>query len=208
MAVTTQIISDTANKVVVLLTNVGEVADETNALKVDVSTLAHATSIINFDGAGNGKAFKRGETVDAGGTPGSAHIVVVNPSTLIVKNVTGTFADNDVLTGASSGAVFDQAGAITASVYRIALAKARWSVGGMTGILEWDATSNVDFLAMSGNGAWDMSNWPGSIPNNAGAGITGDVDLSTVNHTANDTYSIMLEFHKTSGYAKDQTLSI
>lgn len=36
----------------------------------------------------------------------------------------------------------------------------------------------------------------GGIPNNAGAGKTGDIMFTTVGHTANDVYSIVLEMKK------------
>ena len=36
----------------------------------------------------------------------------------------------------------------------------------------------------------------GGIKNNAGGGITGDIDLTTLHHTSNDAYTIILELSK------------
>ena len=36
----------------------------------------------------------------------------------------------------------------------------------------------------------------GSIPNNAGSGVTGDIDFTTVSASSGDAYSIILVLHK------------
>ena len=36
----------------------------------------------------------------------------------------------------------------------------------------------------------------GGIKNNAGSGITGDIDLTTLHHTSDDAYTIILELSK------------
>ena len=36
----------------------------------------------------------------------------------------------------------------------------------------------------------------GGIPNNAGSGVTGDIDSTTVGHSSGDAYSIILVLNK------------
>jgi len=45
------------------------------------------------------------------------------------------------------------------------------------------------------SGYYDFRKW-GGIPNNAGSGITGDLDLTTHGHTNHDHYTIVAEFIK------------
>ena len=68
--------------------------------------------------------------------------------------------------------------------------------------LEWDASSNVKALILGGGvaleptvGHLDFRSF-GGIKNNAGGGITGDIDLTTLHHTNNDAYTIILELKK------------
>ena len=73
---------------------------------------------------------------------------------------------------------------------------------GMRIDLEWDASTNVKGLILGAgialeptNGHFDFRSF-GGIKNNAGGGITGDIDLTTLHHTANDAYTIILELSK------------
>tara|TARA_R110000824_G_scaffold224959_1_gene412620 strand:+ start:238 stop:654 length:417 start_codon:yes stop_codon:yes gene_type:complete len=85
---------------------------------------------------------------------------------------------------------------------RITLTQIWYDVGGMRVAIEWNATSNVVALVLGGSAAagvssgyYDFREW-GGIPNNAGSGINGDVDLTTHGHTAHDHYTIVAEFTK------------
>ena len=72
-----------------------------------------------------------------------------------------------------------------------------WQCTGMAVKIEFDATSNVLAIGLSedSNGFHDYSAFSG-IPNNAGSGVTGDLDFSTVGHTSGDTYMVILEMIK------------
>ena len=77
-----------------------------------------------------------------------------------------------------------------------------YDIGGMRVALEWNATSNVVAAVLGGSAAagnvsghWDYRSF-GGIKNNAGSGITGDIDLTTHGHTAHDHYTIVLELRK------------
>lgn len=72
------------------------------------------------------------------------------------------------------------------------------TTAGMVVNLEWDATTDVLLLTLPTDTLVDLDLRSfGGIPNNSGAGKTGDILLSTVGHTAGDTYSIVLEMSKT-----------
>lgn len=68
---------------------------------------------------------------------------------------------------------------------------------GMAVNILWDATTDVPaFVVPSGaNLDFDFGEFGGLI-NNAGAGVTGDIRFTTIGHTANDTYSIILHMKK------------
>jgi|TARA_R110002020_G_scaffold44936_1_gene128967 hypothetical protein len=72
-----------------------------------------------------------------------------------------------------------------------------WQCTGMSVKIDFDATTNVLAIGLSpdSNGFHDYSNFSG-IPNNAGSGVTGDLDFTTVGHTDGDTYMIILELVK------------
>ena len=68
---------------------------------------------------------------------------------------------------------------------------------GMRVNIEFDASTNV--LAMplpadsTGDEYYDLFS---GIPNNAGSGVTGDIDFTTVGHSSGDAYSIILVLNK------------
>ena len=68
--------------------------------------------------------------------------------------------------------------------------------------LEWNASSNVKAIMLGGGvaleptvGHLDFRSF-GGIKNNAGGGIDGNIDLTTLHHTSNDHYTIILELRK------------
>ena len=85
---------------------------------------------------------------------------------------------------------------------RVHITQVWYAISGMRIDLEWDATSNVKALILGGGvtleptvGHLDFRSF-GGIKNNAGSGITGDIDLTTHGHTAHDHYTIVLELRK------------
>ena len=69
---------------------------------------------------------------------------------------------------------------------------------GMQVRILWDATTDVLAwqIPQNSNYLMDLSSF-GGIPNNAGAGVTGDVLFTTTDNTAGDMYTIVLECIKT-----------
>lgn len=71
---------------------------------------------------------------------------------------------------------------------------------GMKVQLLFDATSNAFIIELgeTSSGHHDYRDF-GGIWNNAGSGVTGDVLFTTVGHSSNDTYTILLSGRKSYG---------
>lgn len=89
-----------------------------------------------------------------------------------------------------------QANKLGQACSRVTIEKVHYSVSGMVATLLWDATADVRIMDLQGDGVFCMEQF-GGIPNNAGAGVTGDVQLTTTGHSSGDTYTIILEMVKT-----------
>jgi hypothetical protein len=79
----------------------------------------------------------------------------------------------------------------------VSVARIYWVTFGMSVKLEFDATSNVLLVHLpadsTGDEYYDLFT---GIPNNAGSGVTGDIDLTTVGHSSGDAYTIILVLNK------------
>ena len=79
----------------------------------------------------------------------------------------------------------------------VSVARIYWATRGMGVNLEFDATTNVLLTGLpadsTGDEYYDLFT---GIPNNAGSGVTGDIDFTTVGHSSGDTYSIILVLNK------------
>jgi hypothetical protein len=76
--------------------------------------------------------------------------------------------------------------------------KVKYDIFGMSVSILWDADTDVRALILSGFGEQDYSKVSG-IPNNAGAGKTGDILFTTNGASSGDTYSIELHMLKKYG---------
>lgn len=73
-----------------------------------------------------------------------------------------------------------------------------WScVSGMAVSILWDADTDVTafIIGQDTSGEFDFRCF-GGLKNNSGAGKTGDIKFTTLGHTANDSYSIILHMSK------------
>jgi hypothetical protein len=79
----------------------------------------------------------------------------------------------------------------------VSVARIYWATRGMGVNLEFDASTNVLLTGLpadsTGDEYYDLFT---GIPNNAGSGVTGDIDFTTVGHSSGDTYSIILVLNK------------
>lgn len=87
---------------------------------------------------------------------------------------------------------------------RYAIERIAWNCIGMGFNLLWDATTDIVFFTtgnVSSQGDINFVSGPGpgtpGIINNAGTGVNGDILLTTVGHTAADTYDLTLWLRKT-----------
>ena len=80
----------------------------------------------------------------------------------------------------------------------VVLEKIIADISGMTVKMFWDATANTLCHTISTSGTTDFRDATGSrgIPNDSGAGKTGDLLFTTIGHTSGDYYSIILYMRK------------
>ena len=79
----------------------------------------------------------------------------------------------------------------------VSVSRIYWATVGMSVKLDFAATSNVLLVHLpadsTGDEYYDLFT---GIPNNAGSGVTGDIDLTTVGHSSGDAYMIILVLNK------------
>ena len=80
---------------------------------------------------------------------------------------------------------------------KVKIQRIYWATVGMSVKLDFDATSNVLLIGLPADSTGDeyYDSFTG-IPNNAGSGVTGDIDLTTTGHSSGDAYMIILEMIK------------
>lgn len=99
-------------------------------------------------------------------------------------------------TGGDTAQTIVDVSALNPACTRVRLMKAKYDVSGTSGLvtLLWDATAAVPIIYMSpGPGQELCFHKEGGITNNAGVGVTGDVQLTS---TASTNFSIVLWFAK------------
>lgn len=79
----------------------------------------------------------------------------------------------------------------------VVIEKIWWQCIGMKVQILWDATADLFCIELGENqsGDHDYSVF-GGLTNNAGTGKTGDVNFTTVGHTAGDTYTVIMYLRK------------
>ena len=79
----------------------------------------------------------------------------------------------------------------------VTIEKIWWQCIGMKVRMFFDATSDAFIIELGENqsGHHDYSEF-GGLKNNAGSGVTGDIDFTTVGHSSADTYTVILMMRK------------
>jgi len=77
----------------------------------------------------------------------------------------------------------------------VTLERIHASINGMSVSLLWDATADVPAVILA-PGMYTFKHDRIQLPNNAGAGKTGDILFTTIGASSGDTYSIVLEMVK------------
>ena len=121
----------------------------------------------------------------------TASVIYDGPRNLIVRVIGGASDD----TAAQVTTIAN----LSPTCTRIRLDKIYYDVAtGVTVSLLWDATTNKEFLTVTeGNGQHIKFKKYGGLHNDAGAGATGNVLITTTGITSAPSYSLILEFVKT-----------
>ena len=82
---------------------------------------------------------------------------------------------------------------------KVRVDKIQYSIAGaLQVLLDWDATTDVTFAVLSGQGEIEACKF-GGLQNNAGAGVTGDIYLTTLGYSAGTvSYTVLRETTKVS----------
>lgn len=120
----------------------------------------------------------------------------VSSQTLVdgARNVVMKFTNTSDGTGEAAVLKVDVS-ALNGAPSTVRINKIHYSVAGMVVRLLWDADTDVTIVDLQGDGCLDASCF-GGLYNNAGAGVTGDIRLTTIGHTSGDSYSLILEMSK------------
>ena len=109
----------------------------------------------------------------------------------VVVHLTGTLDTSN-----EASVVKVDVSALVPAATKVKVDKIHYAISdGLTVQLLWDATTDVRFAALSGSGCLDATGF-GGLPNNAGAGVTGDIELSTLGWAGTMSYTITLEMTK------------
>jgi len=199
-----QVIADTDRRHVVKRVNSANT--ETSALVVNAAALSFA--VVQVTTASSANNFQVGERVEA--TSGGTGTVqdVLSPTLVNLIDVSGTFANNDTLTGGTTGKTRTQNGAVAPDTYVLQVARVLYTVGGgneKSVELLWEGNgggaNNRTIVTLSGTGVLEFDSQGARIPNNANV-ATGNIILTTNQWNANSTYTIILDVNKYSGYAQ------
>jgi len=198
-----QQITDTDRRHVTKRVNVG--TTETSVLVVNASALGYATTTLTTGASANN--FKVGEVVNAA-SGGSAIVQdVINSSSVILMNAAGTFTPGTAITGATTGAVRTQSGALAPSTYQLHASRVVYNITGPADAkvqVEWEGTgggaNNRAIAVLTGDGALEFDSLGMRVPNNANT-PTGNIILTTLNWTANAHYTLFVDVSKVGGYA-------
>lgn len=111
------------------------------------------------------------------------------------RNVVMKFTNISDATGEAAVLKVDVS-ALSGAPTSVKITKIEYDISNMAVNILWDATTDVTAIVLSGGqNTLDFSDMGGLI-NNAGAGVTGDINFSTILAGANDTYSIILHMKK------------
>lgn len=77
----------------------------------------------------------------------------------------------------------------------VAISRIYYDLSGMSVDILWDATIDGLCLSLNSQGVFDFRD-TGPLTNNAGAGVTGDINFTTTGADLNDRYFIMLVMDK------------
>lgn len=118
----------------------------------------------------------------------TSQVLLDGPRNLVMKFT-------NISDGTGESAVTKVAAATYGTDLRIL--KIHYSTFGMAVRILWDATADVPafLVPQDGDGSFDFSSF-GGIQNDAGTGVTGNIQFTTIGAASGDTYTIILEMAK------------
>ena len=211
MAAETQVLVDNEKKYIAKFFSD---ASESDVKKVDLSTLSWAKHTITLSGAASPN-FKIGEVLTVGAekylvtgfTAGASTVEVVGWDNTNKKAtaIDASSSNGDAVSGGVSGSNTRTYSSIAEQDFNVLVTKIMWITNGLQVAIEWDGSGSEAYIAeLSGNGSWSMpgNEWPGIGINASGdsGDVLGDIQFSTTGHGSGDSYTIIMELKKQSGY--------
>ena len=211
MAAETQVLVDNEKKYIAKFFSD---ASESDVKKVDLSTLSWAKHTITLSGAASPN-FKIGEVLTVGAekylvtgfTSGASTVEVVGWDNTNKKAtaIDASSSNGDAVSGGVSGNNTRTYSSIAEQDFNVLVTKIMWICNGLQVGIEWDGSGSEAYIAeLAGNGSWSMpgNEWPGIGINASGdsGDVLGDIQFSTAGHGGTDSYTIIMELKKQSGY--------
>ena len=219
-AVTSQKLIDTVHRTAYKFTNISDGDGESDVKKVDLSELnfaiktvtlsaAPATNfcvgeILTFDAAGSAIYATVQDYRSGGTTSGTDQTITATGAPGAEKTISGSISGTSTITTHASTA-------IAGVTYNVTLEKLEWyttngagATGGMDIKIEWDGSDSESLIAVvTGSGKIDFARHYAPVPINATgdtSDVLGDVQFTTVGHASGESYLIMMDFKKRSGF--------
>jgi len=211
MAAETQVLVDNEKKYIAKFFSD---ASESDVKKVDISTLSWAKHTITLSGAASPN-FKIGEVLTVGAekylvtgfTAGASTVEVVGWDNTNKKAtaIDASSSNGDAVSGGVSGSNTRTYSSIAEQDFNVLVTKIMWITNGLQVAIEWDGSGSEAYIAeLIANGIWSMPamEWPGIGINASGdsGDVLGDIQFSTTGHASGDSYTVIMELKKQSGY--------
>ena len=211
MAAETQVLVDNEKKYIAKFFSD---ASESDVKKVDLSTLSWAKHTITLSGAASPN-FKIGEVLTVGAekylvtgfTAGASTVEVVGWDNTNKKAIAidASSSNGDAVSGGVSGNNTRTYSSIAEQDFNVLVTKIMWICNGLQVAIEWDGSGSEAYIAeLIANGIWSMPamEWPGIGINASGdsGDVLGDIQFSTTGHASGDSYTVIMELKKQSGY--------
>jgi hypothetical protein len=211
MAAETQVLVDNEKKYIAKFFSD---ASESDVKKVDLSTLSWAKHTITLSGAASPN-FKIGEVLTVGSekylvtgfTSGASTVEVVGWDNTNKKAtaIDASSSNGDAVSGGVSGNNTRTYSSIAEQDFNVLVTKIMWICNGLQVAIEWDGSGSEAYIAeLIANGIWSMPamEWPGIGINASGdsGDVLGDIQFSTTGHASGDSYTVIMELKKQSGY--------
>lgn len=207
---TYRVVADSEKRAVIQITNVSDGTGQAANLSVNVANLAYAGSTVTLTTDNSTSYFRIGETIQPdANTTANAVVAAFDPATrvlsLVSVNQAGAFVNASVLVGLTTNVSRTQSGALVGANCRVMVQGLQWCVSNGKAVeLLWSGNNgganNRTIFVCSGADHFNATVAPQhNITNDANV-ADGNILTTTVNFAANDSYTLMIDLKKVSGY--------